>query len=662
MRAVSCALILVAAACGDNLQGNVAIDVPAQWQYAVGEEVALTPYSGLSMGSDAPVTVRVVDDPGIDPESFELLGHPPHVEVHAHDVLGAQYGVADALEDMGFRFRHPFDTYTPQAPYPIEYDWLYVHKPQIRVRGLHIHTLHPIEGYFALWEPSAGSTNDAHRIIDWLIKNRGNYIQWAALDDIIKDPDRHVAWKDFTRELIDYAHARGVRVGIDFELFGQSNLQDAFDLSDDQTGTVPIADEIAGRLPLITQDLPFDVYDLSFGEFFNADPQKLIDAINEVARQLRVDAPGAEMHALVHVGAKQIVSYMGQDILYYFLVKYADPTVIPDIHTVMYYDLFEDAGGAYQSTDFSAHRLYLEDRMCQNQKAAYHPEDAYWVAFDDSVPMFDPIYIHSRLLDLQMLAQAPCGKLDEHLIFSSGWEWGYWLNDVMSLRASFGDGADLGWIYKPDLGPDAAKIVDDLASAQHDGLMRDHLAGYMAGRDAVIDAGRVVGIISQPDRITFDQLTPDMVGSFTDTVMTPLTAHADAMDGLAKRLAKLSLPDTRWAREIRDGLTIDRLRARFVLATYGAVLAHIGTGDASKPLAQAKALLEQAKAVVAARHADLHDTHGRRIVDKTTNRTSYQFGYLHMADTLCYWRRELTQVENILGTSTDTPSSCFFSD
>jgi hypothetical protein len=660
VRAVSCALILVVAACGDNVQGNIAIDVPSQWVFAVNEEVALTPYRGLTLGGDAPLKISVVDDATIPAEGYQLTGGPMQFEVHAHDVLGAQYGVAGALENLGFRFRHPFDIYAPVAPRD-EGEAGPVHVPQIRVRGLHLHTIHPIEGYFALWEPSASSTNDAHRIIDWVIKNRGNYLQWAGLDDIIKNPDKYAAWKGFTAELLDYAHKRGIRVGIDFELFGKSNLQEAFDLVDDPAGS--LTDQVGARLPLLTA-LPFDVYLLSFGEFFDSDPQQLIDAINEVARQLRIAAPTAEMHALVHVGAPtQIVSYMGMDVLYYFLVKYADPSVIPDIHTVMYYDLFEDAGGAYQSPDFSQHRQYLLDRMCAHQKAAYHPEDAYWVAFDDSVPMFDPIYVHSRLLDLSMLAQSGCGPLDEHLIFSTGWEWGYWLNDYASLRASY-ELTDPATIihdaYTPDLG-DAAAIVDGLASEQHDALLVKHLAPYMAGRDGLIDGGRMLGIISQPDRITFDQLTPDMIGSFTDTVITPLAAHADAMDGLAKQLAKVSLPDSRWAREVSDGLTIDRLRARFVLATYGAVLAHLGGGDASRPLADAAAILGQAKTVVAARHHDLHDTHPGTILGKTTNDTSFQYGYLHLADTLCYWRRELTQVENILGTSSDLPSACFFS-
>jgi hypothetical protein len=584
--------------------------------------------------------------------------------VHAHDVLGAQYGVADALENLGFRFRHPFDTYVPAVPADAASELGVTHRPQIRVRGLQLHSLHPIEGYFAMWEPGPGSTNDAHRIINWVIANRGNYLQWAGLNDIVQ-PGRYPAWQAFTRELIDYAHARGIRVGLAIELFGQSNLQLAFDLSEDRSGTVPLATEIANRLPLITQDLPFDVYGLSFGEFFDADPQKFIDATNEVARQLRGLAPQAEMHAVVHVGATQRVTYMGQDILYYFLVQYTDPTIIPDIHSVMYYDLFESADGAYQHVDFSEHRGYLESRMCARQPVAYFPEDAYWIAFDDSIPQALPLYVHSRWLDLHDLAGAGCGPLDEHLVFSTGWEWGYWLHDVAALRTSYElTAAPQDAIidaFAPDLGKDAAALVDHLATDQHSALMDDKLAAYIASRDVTIDAGRSLGIISQPDRITFDDLVASGdVDGFTAQVITPLQSYADALDQRQAQADALDVPDNRWSRELRDGIAIDRLRARFVLAAYGAVIDHVRGGDGRSEDARAADLIAQAQAIVTERHADLHDTHGRRLLDKTPNQTFYQYGYLRMADTLCFWHRELLQVEAILGNATTTPPSCIF--
>jgi len=648
-------LWLVLFGCGDNVDARVTLAVPTAWTSAFDEFVAFTPELAFGEGG---YHIEVVDDPTIPLEGYQL----EQTIVHAHDVLGAQYGVAAALEHVGYRFRHPLDTFHAWRPAAATEDTA-LHVPQVRVRGFQLHTLHPIEGYFAFWEPDPANTRDAHRIIDWLVKNRGNYLQWVGLDDIM-EPGHHATWQAFTRELIDYAHLRGVRVGINMQLFGRSNLQLAFDLHDDDAQS--ISDSVAARLPLITQDLPFDVYALSFGEFFGADPQKLIDATNEVARQLRELAPQAEMHATVHVGAKQRVTYMGRDLLYYFLVQYCDPSIIPDIHSVMYYNLYDDAGGAYQHDTFAEHRQYLLDRMCAGQRAAYFPETAYWIAFDDSMPTYTPVYVYSRWRDLAGLAQDGCGKpLDEQLIFSSGWEWGYWLHDVTALRASYElaePGTLIADAFGSDLAP-AAALVEALATEQKHALIDERLAPYMAGRDVAIDTGAMLDppIVSQPDRITFDELVGDpAIESFEASVLVPLRAHADALDALADQLAGTKLPVSRWSHEVRDGFAIDQLRARFVLATYGAVLAHLRGEGGDAEYAEAQALLAQAHAIVSSRHANLHDSHGRRLVGKTPNSTFYQFGYLYMAETLCYWQRELDQVGGILGNTTKVPNGCLF--
>lgn len=642
------------------------------------ELAALTPYRGLSVGAvdnDA-YNIVVRHDATIPAEGYSF--GPPYpidgaetevdevIFVRASDVLGAQYGVSVALESLGFRFRHPFDPLVPNVPKRTALD-LAVHEPDVRVRGIHLHTLHPTEGYFAVWEPSAGSTNDAHRIIDWVVKNRGNYLQWVALDNILK-PEYFEPWHAFTRELIDYAHFRGIRVGLGLQLFGQSNLQLGFDLADDKTGTVPIADEIAARLPVIVKDLPFDQYELSFGEFFNADPQTFVASVNEVWRQLHAMAPNAELHTVVHVGADQKVMYMGEELIYYFLVKFTDPAIIPDIHTVMFYNLFEPAGGAYQSENFFEHRDYLRSRMCAGQKGAYKPETAYWVAFDNSVPQFYPLYVQSRLLDLAKLQEpeGPCGVLDTHILFSTGWDWGYWLNDVASLRGSYELPANLNeafaYEFAPDLGPKAAALVERMSNLQHDRVMIDKLTGYLVGRAADIDLGRALDIISQPDRITFDQLAGGMGRAEVEAMMVTLASYIAELEVLDRELRALDLRDSRWARELRDGFRINLLRAQFVQAAYTSMLAHLD-GDAAataKSFAKAKALTERAQAVVKGRHADLHDTHGRRTLDKTANQGFYQIGYLYFADTLCYWQRELDQLGKETGLSSTTPASCFF--
>ncbi|HUJ62101.1 MAG TPA: hypothetical protein VLX92_26525 [Kofleriaceae bacterium] len=663
------------AACGDDVRGSVTI-VTSSWVGPLREYAALTPGELVAVddldplpSADAPgFQIGVVDDPALPAEGYRIdpvAGAARSWIVHAHDALGAQYGVSDALEHLGFRFRHPYDPYVPAGAALRSPPDGIVHAPQTRVRGFQLHTLHPIESFFAFW---AGDRDDAHRIIDWVIKNRGNYLQWVALDDIL-DPQRRAEWQAFTRELIDYAHGRGIRVGINIQLFSQSSLQQALTLVNDST--TPVDDQIAANLPVVVDGLPWDVYSLSFGEFFDADPQAFIDAVNQVALQLKVAAPGAEMHAVVHVGGTQLVTYMGQTLIYYFLVQFVDPSVIPDIHTVMYYDLFESAGGAYQMMDFSPHRTYLLQKMCASQKAAYFPETAYWIAFDDSVPTFLPLYVRTRLYDLAQLRAAappPCGPLDEQLIFSSGWEWGYWLNDVAALRASYelpdSQQALIADQLAPDLGEAAATVVSDLADLEHDALIGQGLAAYFASRDALIDAGRALGVISQPDRMTFDDLVaapPDQVAAFQTSVMAPLGDFADALDVIEHRSERLHLPPDRWASELRDGIAIDRARAHFIWAAYQAVLAHLAGDDAGaeQSRADASAWLDQAAMIVAHRDADLHDPH-REILQRALNATVYPFGYLYQADVLCYWHRELDQVDAVLGNSDLTPPSCVF--
>ncbi|MEO7097424.1 MAG: hypothetical protein ABI175_29455, partial [Polyangiales bacterium] len=246
------------------------------------------------------------------------------------------------------------------------------------------------------------------------------------------------------------------------------------------------------------------------------------------------------------------------------------------------------------------------------------------------------------------------------------WEWGYWLNDVASLRGSYELQSNLLDAFTqelaPDLGPKAAALVERLSRAQHDHVMIDKLTGYLVGRDSVIDLGRIANIVSQPDRITFDQLVAGEGHAIVDAMLPVLDTYADELEAMIEELDALSLPDSRWARELRAGFEIDQLRARFVQATYLATLAQIDgdTATATGRYKDAGKLLEQARAVVEDRHADLHDTHQRRLLDNTGNQTFYQFGYLRFADRLCYWKRELDQVGAVIGSVSTAPSACFY--
>src|SRR5687767_636220 len=110
-------LLLAAAlltACAESPVPVTIVTTPSS-DAALRDFVSLTPYAALRIGPAAGdgFTIEVLDD-SLCTECYllEALGDRAW-RVRAGDVLGAQYGVAHALENLGFRFRAPDATYVP---------------------------------------------------------------------------------------------------------------------------------------------------------------------------------------------------------------------------------------------------------------------------------------------------------------------------------------------------------------------------------------------------------------------------------------------------------------------------------------------------------------------------------------------------------------------
>lgn len=607
--------------------------------------------------------VITLHDDLVEPERWAVSGGGRAVEVHGGGVLGVQYGLSDALEGLGYRFLHPYDTVLPDAIEPV--DFALDTTPTMRRRGLHLHTLHPIEGLAAMWMPSDASRNEAARIGDWVVKNRGNHVQWPGLDDITDDDAVFEAWDAHTIAVVDDLHARGLTVGLGIQLFGSANLQEAYDLLDESGTPEEQAPVIAERMERIA-DVPWDVLNLSFGEFFGEDPDAFIASTNQVVDAAKASLPDAEVTATIHVGNSpdQRVDYDGQNLQYYFLVQFADPSIVPWVHTVMFYDLFEGADGAYHHDEFDEHRAFLLDRLRAGQPVGYFPESAYWVAFDNSVPQFLPLYAKTRATDLTeidaIVAAEGLSPLEDHVLFSSGWEWGYWLNDRATLRMCaqrdpWEDVVRDAYAPLPG-GTEAGDVVVALTELQHDFLMDQDLARWLSGRDAVIDFGDQLGIVSQPDRPMLEEITAmsseDRAG--VRAQIAGVAAYADAMEALPALTG-----DDPYVAEVRDGIAANVARARFVVANTTAVLDAADGLDASGPLAAAATALSDGEAAVARRAAGFHDPNGARwVAPEWDNPTTYDYGYLLRADELCFWRRELAEARNEALDAGDTVPHC----
>lgn len=639
---------------------------------ALPEAVAFVGDSRLTfVGAADPLTepargtvLRIVPDLDVD-GAFSVDGDGDEIVVHGGGVLGEQMGLSAALEAFGYRFLHPYDTFIPErleAPESLALEA----EPEIDRRGLQLHTLHPIEGLEALWVPSNDHLTEAKRIIDWEAKNGGNHLQWPGLDNIqTSEPDRS-AWEAHSVAIADYAHKRGLTVGIGVQLFGSSNLQEAFDLLD--TVGSPAAQEAAidERLAMIG-GVPWDQIVLSFGEFFGEEPESFLASTNLAYDRMQAVWPGVEVSAVIHVGDSpdQRVDYNGESLQYYFLVKYANPAIVPQVHTVMFYDLFEPTNGAYLHENFDEHKAFLLDRLNTDKPVGYFPESAYWVAFDNSVPQFYPLYVQSRWTDLDGIRAASAAKpLEDHTLFSSGWEWGFWLNDRATLRLNYklrpwqDEVADA---YAPlEGGPETAQAVIALTELQNASLIHKNLARWLSGRDVAIDFGDTIGVVSQPDRPMIKEIAAmgPTERAEVEAAMVDLDEYRVAVDAI---LADLPSNNDRWVAEVRDGLEIDSERAQFVASNTRAVLASAAGEDPAAHIASASAALDAAKVIVARRRAGFHDPNGERwVTPQFDNPTTYDFGYLTRGDELCYWVREQVESTNaITGSETQVPGCLF---
>src|SRR5262249_23214750 len=136
--------------------------------------------------------------------------------VYAPDAGDLAAGAYALLEELGARFFHPKEQFVPHLGAPRVPATLDVwRRPAARRRGLQPHTLHPIESLWTFMVPGADNLADAERFVDWLVKTGQNYVQFPLLGTV-----DWASWTPHVQAILDYAHARGVRVGAVPQVWG----------------------------------------------------------------------------------------------------------------------------------------------------------------------------------------------------------------------------------------------------------------------------------------------------------------------------------------------------------------------------------------------------------------------------------------------------------
>lgn len=611
--------------------------------------------------------------------------------------LGALHGAYAILEELGFAFLHPL---APTVPEKLRMPTAAIDRdasPRWKTRAIHLHTMHPIEltemlQGFGPGGPSDGpgfekSLDEWDRYLEWLVANGQNGVEWYLLwarewATFADSPDRIAR----LRTLVDRGHDFGVAVGIDAPIAFQQ--QHSYRLLRTQGELAAELAEIRTRLDwLMTARFDFVGIEAGTSEFTHPKPERMLAWMNEVAKHLgeRYRVPAfIKVHCSTGQKAEGFADpRTGGPINFNELPHHADRRLGVLPHTVQHYGL-TDPAPTYGNTDFGYIRSFTRQEA-KRRPVLFYPETAYWVSFDIDVPLFLPLYADRRLSDLRLLAGDEIAdgdeRMDGQLVFSSGWEWGYWLNDVVAARAAWSPELDaptqrealrraLVPVVRP-FGRASAQVTDwllDVVDAEQQLLIEGKVAGraprdivkrngqaYLQGWETWDDVNEIVDalpigktISTQPSKLGLVQMrNPLATGGVKytgeiDLLLTEMDVRFNALSARAEAL-RASIP--RDARDLFDDLAdamkMTALRAAQVHGLYDYVdlrLALFGSRRGAS-IDKARRSLDAAKNLVAARERR-YRVPADRVASWRNNPTAYEYGYLWSVRSLHYWWRD----------------------
>ncbi len=620
---------------------------------------------------------------------WERSGANQIFKLSATSYQGVSFGLYGLLQEkLGFAFYHPRETYIPNhgSRWPIETILYWEAKPVFDKKGFHLHTQHPLE----LTEPLLdqdfpGALNSVKEYINWLVRNGQNYFEFCLLENI----DRK-KWPTHAKAFVDYAHSRGILVGVDFSL--HMIQQKTFQMYLSPTQSLQSKEkQVLKNLEWLMQ-IDWDLLNMEFAsaEFVGGNRSKKEALRLKMIAWLSEHKPSTKL-----MGRQHIVKHDNEQVVTGKKEFQWDSTSTAldrkrgiMAHTVMFYDMTEENAPVYQNKNQRHQFEFLKEQL-KIRETWYYPESAYWVTFDNSVPMLLLPYLTARLNDIDT---CEAYQVPGHLTFSSGWEWGYWLIDWSIARWSWNQ-----WENGNKLAYSAAMYINGLN------------ANYKASKGSIFDATKVLPLnsgstYSEIEYILFqqshflkvenlikwltamsitDELPKGMNNEFhprppisykylqrkasiaeitkiRSTVWRKLYEFATKSRDINLYTSRINPPiwkyrvDTTltfWQNDLRDGYTMTNFRALHRYYTLDYILAKRSAKINHKPcncdslLDKAVAVRQQAQLIVNER-----EKHYRyplsSIASKLKGHTSYDFGYLYPVHSLQFWYREEEQARH----------------
>ena len=159
---------------------------------------------------------------------------------------------------------------------------------------------------------------------------------------------------------------------------------------------------------------------------------------------------------------------------------------------------------------FSIRRIFFDDAD-ETRPLVFFPETAWWLGFDNNVPLVNPITGRSREYDIR--EELPAWSVMGHVTFTTGREWTYWQYDHYLTRVTW-DGHTswndyLTWLA-PIYGENGDTLMEVLKAwgdRQWTDLYVEHpeIYFYLSGELPQDELGEQAGIIRRP-KIAFRRI------------------------------------------------------------------------------------------------------------------------------------------------------------
>ncbi|KJE94812.1 hypothetical protein CAOG_05389 [Capsaspora owczarzaki ATCC 30864] len=520
--------------------------------------------------------------------------------------------------------------------------------------------------------------------VEWAVANRLSRVEWVLLwgedwIDFVYSTER----QQRLAKLIAACKSFGLVPGADVPI--ALRQQHAWVLVNDTSSDAAAVASIQYHLRwLSAAGFSFISTESGFSEFTHGNDTSMLAWMNETARFADEELNGMRVLIKCHCSTGQICKdYVDPDtglpLNFNFLPIYADSRMGIMPHTVQMY-AFDDPAPTYGNQNFT----YMFDFMFKNaqknvREVVYHPETAYWVNYDIDVPLFLPYYALARLRDLRHIAgwqQATGSSIDGQMVFDSGWEYAYWMQDVLTARATWNPRTDIAndteamrvliqdyvgaFLGDATFSSAFADAVLDLMNAQRDLLVLGKVPGqatpadvtklngigYLEGWDTWADLGSLSphALTTQPLRLLLkEMMLPEHSPKYSE-VRPLLAAMNQSFSVLATRFQALvpmaSADGAALVREIADVAQILANRAQQIYALYeGADLFGSTPEHRKAMLAVGRDLITQTAPIIERREAAFRAP-VPRIAGWRQGPTVYHYGYLWTAHSLMYWWRD----------------------